>query len=401
MIFLKFPLSLFILLSCFFIQAEENEVNQKELQRGLLDAITRKTARDVKRWLDAGADPNSRIGGWSGRTPLMYVYENIVNWNVDDRRIPQHINRIEIAEVLLEEGADVDATDEEGRTPLFYSNGMSPELTDLFLKRGGNLNARDEYNRSPLHSADEHYSPDVVRLLLEKGIDVKATDVGGFTPLHCINKPEIARAFLQYGADPNAKSKKSEDITVEDYRSFLPGTVPLHCIDDPETVGVLLEAGADPNIQDEDGETPLHYARSFGRAAMLMQAGADPNITDNEGNTPAILQRFPQLLRLSSQQAETSCTYTSESSQITATQCGKSSVCMGDVSCTFKVGIVPNTTQIERKFRVACPSLSNGECPTANDCVMDRSMVEAEAQAESSSPSTAPSSSSESTKATR
>ena len=93
------------------------------------------------------------------------------------------------------------------------------------------------------------------------------------------------------------------------------------------------------------------------------------------------------------EETRTSCQYITEPSQIQDTQCGRRRLCIATkVSCTFEVGIEPNTTQAVREFQVVCPSLPNGQCPPANDCVLDRSVVKAEPPS-SSSPS-APQSSS-------
>jgi cytohesin len=56
-----------------------------------------------------------------------------------------------------------------------------------------------------------------------------------------------------------------------------------------EVKRLVIGCGVDPNIQDENGETPLHYAAWEGRlkvVKLLLEHGADPNVQDKDGETP-------------------------------------------------------------------------------------------------------------------
>ena len=59
---------------------------------------------------------------------------------------------------------------------------------------------------------------------------------------------------------------------------------------------LLKNGDADPNIRNNDGQTALMWANTWGQGqeerdttSILMEAGADPNIRDNDGNTALIM----------------------------------------------------------------------------------------------------------------
>ena len=234
------------------------------------------------------------------------------------------------------------------------------------LKAGADPNARDEEGRHLL--VKWHHYPEVFKILLEHGADPNATitEQDRRTALHFTTNPSSAKVLLEHGADPNARDSS--------------GATPLHGIQgnrDPKMVRVLLEGGADPNAQDSSGNTPLHKLRvdekGIVAARFLISSGADPKLKNHNGNIPFIVQTAPLAFK---QKKETACKYITESSKIKPAQCGQRDVCISEVSCTFTIGHAPNTAQIERTFQAVCSSFPNGKCPKANDCVLDRSVVE-------------------------
>jgi serine/threonine-protein kinase TNNI3K len=101
-----------------------------------------------------------------------------------------------------------------GRTNLHKAafDGNAERVKEL-LKKGADPNARDKYGWTPLHKAASRCSVDVVKLLLErkpKRADPNIKNKYGTTPLHTAayeGRVEVVELLLVYGADPTVKDK--------------------------------------------------------------------------------------------------------------------------------------------------------------------------------------------------
>ncbi|MDE0523482.1 MAG: ankyrin repeat domain-containing protein [Boseongicola sp.] len=194
---------------------------------------------------------------------------------------------VEDVRQCVEAGAELDARDVLGNTPLHLAvgEGANPDAVQVLLDAGADPNARNDYDVTPLHVAPGTGTwPEVVRMLLSAGADPNALDRHGLTPLHLAAGggagAEAVQLLLDAGADPNAQA-------------YL-GLTALHWAvrEDtiPDVVQALLAAGADPNLPDTEGVTPLHRAAGFDTSPeavrALLSAGADPNAPDVRGLTP-------------------------------------------------------------------------------------------------------------------
>ena len=136
----------------------------------------------VNALLEAGADPNAKAR--QGCTPLHLMTERLNNSPLDARK---DASRKAIIKALILAGANVDAMDIGGQTPLHYSAAYGQAaMARALLAAGADVNARDHDGQTPLHCATAdavYWDSATVLVLLQAGADVNATDLEGKTPL--------------------------------------------------------------------------------------------------------------------------------------------------------------------------------------------------------------------------
>ena len=130
-----------------------------------------------------------------------------------------------------------------------------------------------------------------------------ATKKGGNGFLHFVAKDwmddksieSIINALLEKGADPNIQNNKGN--TPLHYLAFKGNDTLVNTL-----AQIFLEKGADPNIKNNEGNTPLHVAIFKGKSNIvnsLLEKGAEPNIKNNEEKTPLDIAKsrgFAQIL---------------------------------------------------------------------------------------------------------
>jgi cytohesin len=161
----------------------------------------------------------------------------------------------EVARLLL------DATGGTAAGALLFDAALKgqAEMADLLTGKGANVNARDRSGATPLHIAALKGSLAVAEVLVSRGADVNARDGDGLTPLHdaaLSGHADVAALLLDHGADRDARDRSSGATPLYEAAAWGRGTV----------VELLIERGADVNAKNQTGSTPFQAATSNGYA---------------------------------------------------------------------------------------------------------------------------------------
>ncbi|HEX4134432.1 MAG TPA: ankyrin repeat domain-containing protein [Bryobacteraceae bacterium] len=260
------------------------------------DAAMRGDKSAVRTLLQQKADVNApQIDGTSA-----------LDWAVE-------ANDLELADLLLRDGAKVSAANQAGATPLLLAtqNGNAA-IIERLLTAGANPNAPlTKTSDTALMMAARTGKAEAVKVLLDHGAQVNAKETwGGTTALMWAvseRHPDVAKLLIEHGADVNAKSyfvpsasgRGFEGATpvppkpnqpIEEFASGM--LTPLMFAareDDPESAKLLAKAGADLNAQGGDGKDALSLALfdgSYDVADFLIDSHANVNQKDAQRFTP-------------------------------------------------------------------------------------------------------------------
>ena len=244
------------------ISSMMNELQpKKELEASVNEPVPIASEEELEAFLSKHGFASIKAHDNEGDTPLHYA------------------DSAEVAALLIQKGADVNAHGRYGKTPLHGdARWGNDKVAALLIQKGADVKARDEDDETPLHEAARSGTDKVATLLIQKGADVKARNKYGDTPLNEARSAEVAALLIKKGADVKTTNRY--------------GSTPLHGVDgsrSAEVVALLIQKGADVNASDKDGDTPLHEAARDGNdkvAALLIQKGVNVNARNNEGNTP-------------------------------------------------------------------------------------------------------------------
>ncbi|KAI5474195.1 26S proteasome non-ATPase regulatory subunit 10, partial [Pseudohyphozyma bogoriensis] len=136
------------------------------------------------------------------------------------------VGNLEVVQLLVGAGADVNAVNAKGMTALHYAASKGHvSVGRLLISKGADINTRDRANQLALHRAATTGALPFVHLILASTSPSRPTaprlnqqDRGGNTPLHLAvesGHAEVAVALIEGGADrdrTDQEGKRAEEI---------------------------------------------------------------------------------------------------------------------------------------------------------------------------------------------
>jgi uncharacterized protein len=206
---------------------------------------------------------------------------------------------------LIAHGADVNATSEDGTTPLMWAAHRGDyALVQALLKAHAKVDVSNAYGANAMLQAAQFGDVRIIEALLKAGANVESPNSDGETALMLVARAgnvAAGRLLLQHGANVNAQ---------ENFRGQT-ALIWAAAESQPEMVKLLVGAHADVNARSlintnrrqvtgepraqarpPGGMTPLLYAARqgcLGCVKYLAQGKADLNLADPEGITPMLI----------------------------------------------------------------------------------------------------------------
>lgn len=301
-------------------------MNKKEANKLLFESTRKGDAAMLRESLSAGADVNA-VDEY-GRSALFFVCTHpITDWFLerdsepvkdfddeiedeiryvvipdldfeDDDEMEDEIHHVVVSDLDFEDDDEIDDDESE----------RMKECANLLIKAGANINAADCMGYTPLMGAALNYYVDwCVPMLLDAGADVNAVNSREETALSLAIQGwnhEVVFLLIQAGADVNRSGYTVDDIML---RMVYPGNeriiesmlaqgADVEAVDEEgfsalrvaamhgrlECIEVLLAHGAEVDAEDSGGQTALHYAMKAGHLSCvhrLLRAGAMKGVT--------------------------------------------------------------------------------------------------------------------------
>ena len=193
---------------------------------------------------------------------------------------------VRLAELLLQNGADVDTKNERGQTLLYgeVEKANNLEIVKLLVKYGADVNAIDHYRIPVIDRAVVSRDINIIRFLIDNGADIESAETSDkgsqYSPIDLLYYPiiegrlDIVKLLLENGAKASLEDRPGEVLSTTVARGNL------------HMAQFLLEYGVDVNARRYRGQTALFFSKTQRMTQFLIDNGAEINAKDDGLRTP-------------------------------------------------------------------------------------------------------------------
>ena len=231
----------------------------------LMKAVSFDQLRTVKLLLDHGANPMAHDD--QGRRPMHYI--GAIGLDGADR--------LEIVQLLVKRGAVIDATDNDGSTPLMdiAAGCKDVRVVQFLVAHGANVNLRSKDGNSALLMSTSFGRTETTRFLLEHGAQVNVHDQNENTPLAnaaVMNSILDIKMLLALGAKVDAINRNGDTPLI--YCVSFCNSLGADMSTSLEIMRLLIDHGADISHRNKEGDSALSLAKkvNWGEAIELLEA---------------------------------------------------------------------------------------------------------------------------------
>lgn len=198
------------------------------------------------------------------------------------------VESLEIAQFLIDKGAEINYQDYIGATPLHHFTGVNLDIMKLLIQHGADVNKIDDDGKAPISRAVmfDHYES--FKLLVNSGAELNVIDKHG---------ANLFNIFALRGCD----IRIAETLFRNDVSVFHKNNISNNCLmiasrglrrkteDKTKYIKYFISKGIDINMQSVSGYTALHYAvenNQYEICKLLLELGAIKNIMNINNQTP-------------------------------------------------------------------------------------------------------------------